>query len=155
MVKHKKYYADTSSYLEPGRVLKKEWIHVCAITIKPTIRPVLPVKTQITQCICTDQPVHPHRSVFADGMCLLKPLGYQYWGYPKRDKPEPLSYLVDVQADLSPCWLHRSYRRFCPALAHIFSSSWLYKVNDQSVLQNRWSTVKFKPIPNIIVWMLF
>ena len=47
-------------------------------------------------------------------MCLL-----QLPGYPKRDDQEPLSYWVDVQADLSLCWLHRSCNRFCRALAHL------------------------------------
>ena len=42
--------------------------------------------------------------VFADCMCLLQPSDYA-----KRDKHEPLSYWVDVQAGLSLCWLHRSY----------------------------------------------
>ena len=32
------------------------------------------------------------------------------------DKLERLSYLVDVQADLSLYWLHRSNCRFCHAL---------------------------------------
>ena len=45
-------------------------------------------------------------------MCLL-----QSPGYPKRDKREPLPYWVDVQADPSLCWSHRSYCRFCRALA--------------------------------------
>ena len=31
--------------------------------------------------------------------------------YPKTDKRESLQYRVDVQADLSLCWLHRSYCR--------------------------------------------
>ena len=54
------------------------------------------------------------RSVFADRMCLL-----QHLGYSKRDKGEPLPYLVNAQADLSLCWSHRSYCRFCCALAEI------------------------------------
>ena len=54
----------------------------------------------------SDQPAHPCRliRVFADRMCLVQPPGY-----PKRDEREPLPYLVDVQADLSLCWSHRSY----------------------------------------------
>ena len=48
-------------------------------------------------------------------MCLL-----QTPGYPKRGKREPLPYWVDVQTDLSLCWSHRSYCRFCRALAQIF-----------------------------------
>ena len=43
--------------------------------------------------------------------CLQSP------GYPKRDKRVPLPYWVDVHADLRLCWLHRSYCRFCRALA--------------------------------------
>ena len=39
--------------------------------------------------------------VFAGRMCLLQPPSY-----PKKDKPEPLAYCVDVQADLSLCWSH-------------------------------------------------
>ena len=52
---------------------------------------------------------------FADHMCLLEPPGYA-----KRDSREPLPYWVDVQADLRLYWLHRSYCRFCRALAQIF-----------------------------------
>ena len=65
----------------------------------------------------TDQPAHPRSliRVFADRMCFLQPPGY-----PKRDKREPLQYWVDVQADLSLCWSHGSYCRFCHALVHIF-----------------------------------
>ena len=49
--------------------------------------------------------------VFANRMCLIQPPGY-----PKRDKWEPLPYWVDLQADLSLFWPHRSYCRFCCAL---------------------------------------
>ena len=52
--------------------------------------------------------------VLADCMCLLQPLGY-----PKRDEQEPLPYWVDVQADLSLCWSHTSYCRFCRVLVQI------------------------------------
>ena len=38
-------------------------------------------------------------------------------GSPKRAKWEPLPYWVDVQTGLSLCWSHRSYCRFCRALA--------------------------------------
>ena len=31
----------------------------------------------------------------------------------------PLPYQVNVQADLSHCWSHRSYCKFCRALAHL------------------------------------
>ena len=50
-----------------------------------------------------------------DCMCLLQPLGY-----PKKNKREPLPYWVDVQDDLSLCWSHKSYCRFCRGLAHMF-----------------------------------
>ena len=64
----------------------------------------------------SDQPAHPRSliRVLADRMCLLKPPGY-----PKRDEQEPLPYRVDEQVDLSLCWSHRSYCRFCRALAQI------------------------------------
>ena len=64
----------------------------------------------------SDQPAHPRSliRVFADRMCLLQPPGY-----PKRDKRKPLSHWMDVQADLSLCWSHRSYYRFCLALAQM------------------------------------
>ena len=58
--------------------------------------------------------MHPRSliGVLADYMCILQPTGYL-----KMDKGEPLPYLVDLQADLSLCWLHRFYCRFCHALA--------------------------------------
>ena len=52
--------------------------------------------------------------VFPDHICLL-----QAPGYPKREKREPLPYGVDIQADLSLCWLQMSSCRFCCALAHM------------------------------------
>ena len=62
----------------------------------------------------SDQPAHARSliRVFADRVCLL-----QIPGYPKRDKQEALSYWVNVQVDRSLCWSHRSYCRFCRALA--------------------------------------
>ena len=65
----------------------------------------------------SDQPAHPGSliRVFTDCMCLL-----QLPGYPKRDEREPLPYWVDVQADLSLCWSHRSYCRFYLVLAHLY-----------------------------------
>ena len=80
---------------------------------KPTIRLVRPAKTQIRLRRCVVW------SVLADHTCPLQPLGY-----PKRAKREPLPYWVDVQADLSLCWLHRSFCRFWCALAHI---KWIVK----------------------------
>ena len=57
----------------------------------------------------SDQPAHPHSLIrdFAARMCLL-----QSQGYPKKDKRVSLPYLADVQANLSLCWLHKSYCRF-------------------------------------------
>ena len=65
----------------------------------------------------SDQPAHPRSliRVFADRVCLLQPPGY-----PMRDKRELLPYWVDVQADLSLCWLRRSYCRFCRVLAQLY-----------------------------------
>ena len=84
-------------------------------TIKPTTRLVRPAKT--------DQPAHPRSliRVFADRMCLL-----QSPDCSKRDKREPLSYWVDVQADMSLCWLRISYCRFCRTLAQIKGCSFIY-----------------------------
>ena len=45
-------------------------------------------------------------------------------GYPKSDKQEPLPYWVDVEVDLSLCWSHRSYCRFCHSLTHIIMNMW-------------------------------
>ena len=60
------------------------------------------------------KPAHPRSltRVFADHRCLLQPPGY-----PKGNKREPPPYWVDVQADMSLCSSHRSYCRFCRALA--------------------------------------
>ena len=70
--------------------------------------------------ICTtsedsNQPMHSHSliKVFTDRICLL-----QAPGYPKRVEQDHLPNWVDVQADLSLCWPHRSYCRFFRALAH-------------------------------------
>ena len=61
----------------------------------------------------SDQHVHPRslikRRVFDDCMCLL---------HPNRDKWEPLSYWVDLQADMSLWWLLSSCR-FCCGLDYI------------------------------------
>ena len=69
-------------------------------TAKPTVKLVQPVMNQI--------------SFFPDHMCLLQPSGYS-----KRDKQKSLPYWVDLHAELSLCWSHRSYCRFYLALAHI------------------------------------
>ena len=76
---------------------------------KPTLGLVQPVKTQ-------NQPAYPcSLRVLADCMCFL-----QSPSYPKKDEREPLVCWVDIQADQSLCWSHRSYCRFCHALVHIF-----------------------------------
>ena len=64
----------------------------------------------------SDKPAHPPglTRVFAYSMCLSQPPDYT-----KRDEREPLPYRVDIQADMSLCWLHRSYYRFCHGLAQI------------------------------------
>ena len=77
-------------------------------------------KTYNKTCVTSedsDQPAHPCSliRVFADCMSLL-----QSPDYPKRGKSGPLNYRVDVQADLSLCWSHRSYCRFYRALAQFF-----------------------------------
>ena len=53
------------------------------------------------------------RSLFSRPNCLCL---LQSAGYPKRDKREPLPYLVAVQADLSLCWLYKSSFRIYRAL---------------------------------------
>ena len=65
----------------------------------------------------SDQSAHPCSliRIFADCMFLQQPTGY-----PKRDKLEPFPYWVDIQADLSLCWSHKSdYCRICHALDQI------------------------------------
>ena len=56
-------------------------------------------------------------------VCVCEGGGYHFQncllqspGYPKRDKPEPLPYWIDLQVDLSLCSSHRFYCRFCRAL---------------------------------------
>ena len=67
----------------------------------------------------SDQTAHPRSliRVFADRTCLLQPPGY-----PKRDKGEAMPFWMDLQADVSLCWTHRSYCRFCHALGSYLSS---------------------------------
>ena len=55
--------------------------------------------------------------IFDDSMCLLQPPDY-----PKRDKRELLPFWVDVQVDLSLCWLCRYYCRFCRALVQLINT---------------------------------
>ena len=40
------------------------------------------------------------------------------------EKTRPLLYWVNIQADLNLCWSHRSYCRFCRALAHLYAATW-------------------------------
>ena len=47
-------------------------------------------------------------------MCLLSLRAIQ-----RGSKRKHILYKVDVQADLSLCWSHRSYCRFCRALPQI------------------------------------
>ena len=64
----------------------------------------------------SDQPAHLRGLICLRwSHCLL-----QHPGDPKRDGRESLPYWVDVQADLSLSWSHRSYCRICRALAHMF-----------------------------------
>ena len=77
--------------------------------IKPLMRLMWAGKTQISLHICI---VWSESSLIAT--CLLQPLGY-----PKRNKWEPLRYWMDVKDDLNLHWSHRTYCRFCRALAQI------------------------------------
>ena len=65
----------------------------------------------------SDQPVPPCNliRVLTNRMCLLQPPGY-----PKRDKQESLPYWVDIHADLSLCWSHKSYCKFCRTLVQMY-----------------------------------
>ena len=67
--------------------------------IKPTIRIVRPAKTQISLLIAC-----AFYSLKAIQRGITKTLAV-------------LSDISDIQADLCLCWLHRSYCRFCHALA--------------------------------------
>ena len=68
-------------------------------------------KTYNKTCVTSehsDQLAHPCSLIrlFAEHMCLQQ-------RYPARNEQEPLPYSVYVQADLSLCWSHRSYCRYC------------------------------------------
>ena len=104
-------------------------------TTKPTIRLARPANS--------DQPAQPRSLiwVFTDRMCLL-----QHLGYPKKGKREPLPCWMDVQADLSLCWLHRSYYRFCRALAHFI----LYKVSAKAI-----HLLKFFVFASVVLYVAF
>ena len=88
-------------------------------TIKPTIRLVRSAKTQISLRI---RAVWSDSSLIACAFYSLRAI--------QRGIMRPLPYWMDVQADLSLCWSHRSYCRFFRALAHI-------KENVQEVSQSR------------------
>ena len=103
----------TKDFLLPNIALrltlstKMEW-YLSQGTTKSAVRFVWPAKTLIRLRI------HAVWSVFTDRMCFLQPLVY-----PKSDKREPLSYWVDVLADLSLCWSERPFWKFCCALARL------------------------------------
>ena len=59
--------------------------------------------------------------VFADRTYLLQPPDYT-----KRNKQVLLLYWVELQADLSLCWSHWSYCRFCRALARFIAHTNVY-----------------------------
>ena len=97
-------------------------------------------KTYNTVCATSkdsDQPAQIRRliRVFDDRMCLLQPPGY-----PRTDARESLPKWVYVQADLSLSWLHRSYCRFCHALAQMKESI------IKSGQKNPWSNRDYVPL---------
>ena len=93
---------------------------------KPTVRLVCPMKNQISL------PIHAGWSdSLLIAMCLL-----QLPGYPKRDEQESLPYWVDVQADLSLCWSHRPYCRFCHVLAEVIFNNFYMIQNPQLLGKN-------------------
>ena len=77
-------------------------------TTKSTIRLVRPAKTQISLRI---------RTVWSESSPIACAF-YSFRAIP-RNKREPLPYWVDVQTEVSICWSHRPFCRFCRALAHI------------------------------------
>ena len=81
-------------------------------TTKPTIRPVWPAKIQIslyTHSVWLGFPVYPSLDSLEalEGTCNQQRL---------------CSHCANAQAELCLCWLHKSYCRFCHALAHITES---------------------------------
>ena len=80
------------------------WYYLNQHTKIPTIRLMQPGKTPACSSMQSDQSLgssHMHSTAsWLSG--------------------EPLPYILgDVQADLSLCWSHSSYCRFCRALAHL------------------------------------
>ena len=84
----------------------------------------------------SDQPAHPRSliRVFADRMYLLQPSSY-----PKKDKRKPLTYWVDVQADQSLCWLHRSTVLSTSPRKTVFA--WCFILNENILF---WLTISYK-----------
>ena len=79
-------------------------------TWKPTIRLVRPANIPMNLRI---------RAVWSDYLLIACAFYIvQPPGYPKRDKREPLPHWMNVQANLSLCWLHRSYCRIYRTLHH-------------------------------------
>ena len=66
----------------------------------------------------SDQPVHP-RSLIS---LHRSHVPHTASGLSKEGLTRTMPKWVDVEADLSLCWLHRSYCGFCRALAHIVSN---------------------------------
>ena len=63
-----------------------------------------------------------------------------------QDKRKSLPYLVNVQTDLSVCWLHRSYCRFYRALAHffLFSDFLTVLLNNNKNCDFLWETIQLQ-----------
>ena len=90
---------------EPVQMGKMVWIGPFHIDLKipfPLIYEPVHNKTYNKTCVTSkDQPIHPPSMT----MVLI---------YPSLDSLE-----ADAKADLSLCWSHKSYCRFCCVLAHI------------------------------------
>ena len=90
--------------------IQKRPLHLSKCTTKPTRRPVWPAKTQ------TSRYIHPVWQEFSFIPLLINS--------PKAvegtcDQRRLWSDCADAQSDLSLCWSHKSYCRFCCALAHL------------------------------------
>ena len=88
--------------------------------------PSEPVDNKTYNKTCTtskdsDQPVHP-------------PIIAMILSYPALDRLEAVEGTCDAQTDLRFCWSHKSFCKFCPALAHIcFSRKCIYTGNTARV----------------------
>ena len=91
-------------------------------TTKPTIRLVQPAQS--------------------DQSFLIAYVFYRLWAI-QRDKQESLPYWVDVQADLSLYWSHRSYCRLCCVLAWMLSATILLSTLTLILLSNLISHTHF------------